>query len=68
VGIPVPFDALDDPETLDSIDVPPRAIPVEPFHPRPPDLRPPADPRGRLWSQPPNSPAPPGVLKPFFNQ
>jgi hypothetical protein len=44
VGIPVLFDALDDPETMDGIDAPPpRAIPVNPSHLRKPDIRPESD-------------------------
>ena len=68
VGVPVPFDAADDPETMDSIDAPPRAIPVEPSHFRRPDIRPEADPRGRMPLRFPVTPAParPSILKPFF--
>jgi penicillin-binding protein 2 len=72
-GGAVPFNE-DDPETLDGIDMVPRAIPVERTYPRRPDIRPPADPRGHiLWSPgaTPSRPAPPDrsdVLKPFFQQ
>lgn len=69
VGRPVPFDAVDDPETLDGVDAPPRAIAVEPSRPRKPDIRPEADPRGRVPLRSPGTPPPsrPDLLKPFFN-
>ncbi|EDY20850.1 penicillin-binding protein 2 [Chthoniobacter flavus Ellin428] len=63
---------MDDPETWESTDAPPRAIPVEPRHLRVPDIRAAADPRGRAWDNPGTSPRPftpdrSDVLKPFFN-
>jgi penicillin-binding protein 2 len=71
-GIAVPFNE-DDVETL-GIDAPPRAIPVEKTHPSRPDIRPPADPRGRVLKLPGATPAPTptperaDVLKPFFQR
>jgi penicillin-binding protein 2 len=70
VGIPVPFDAVDDPETLDSIDAPPRTAEMIPPRPRQPDIREASDPRGRIPLRPYGPPEPDRseLLKPFFNQ
>lgn len=70
-GIAVPF-TEDEVETL-GIDAPPRAIPVEKPHVSRPDIRAPADPRGRVLPRrgdtPPAAPAPERseILKPFFD-
>jgi penicillin-binding protein 2 len=74
VGKPVPFEALDDPETPETIDAPPRGMAPLPDRPTSPDIRDAADPRGRVPLKPfleqPATPAPErnNVLKPFFQQ
>ncbi len=71
VGIPVPFDASQDPETLDGFEAPPRAIVVDPPHPRRPDIHFSSDARGRVQLRPLGTPAPAPenspVLKPFLD-
>ena len=65
-GIPVPFDATsDDPETLYDVDAPPRAVRVEPSFQRHPDIRNPADSRGRVLERPATTERG-DLLKPFF--
>ena len=71
VGIPVPFDPSDDPETLDNIDAPPHRIATDVPHPRQPDIRYAPDPRGTVLGRPYATPPPvqgkTRILKPFFN-
>jgi penicillin-binding protein 2 len=63
---------MEDSETWEGTEPPPRAILVESQHLRAPDIRASADPRGRAWENPGTSPrpAPPArgnILKSFFN-
>ena len=61
VGIPVPFDQPDDPETMDGMDSIPRATFVAPPRRPKPDISAAPDALGRQWaspSTPPTAPAP----------
>ena len=52
VGIPVPFDERDDPETMEGVDSPPRATFVRPPRMHRPDIRREADDGGHLPDRP----------------